>query len=123
MAQVKHSVSTHDEAAEVFATARRNRKGEIVLANNTVLREVPGDDGETHYAVRLHDTNIVTYTEDGRIILNSGGFYSKTTADRMNKFTPFAVLINRRKGDFVVTLRVAGSLIEAGTFPRTFTIL
>lgn len=122
MAQVKHTVTSFEEAAKVFATARRNRKGEVVLANNTVLRAYRGVDGTT-YAVRLHDTNVVRFTEDGRILLNTGGFYSLTTADRMNAFTPFAVRINRRKGDYVLSFLLGGQLVEQDTFSQYMTIL
>lgn len=37
--------------------------------------------------VKLHDTNIVTFKQD-EIILNSGGWKTITTKDRMNRFSP-----------------------------------
>lgn len=122
MAQFKHTVQSHSEAAEVFATARKNRKGVVVLGNNTTLREIRTGEG-VDYAIRLHDTNVVTFTEDGRIFLNTGGHYSMVTADRMNAFTPFAVRINRRRGEFVLSFMVGGKLEEQGTFAQHFAIL
>lgn len=122
MAQFKHSITSHAMAAEVFATARKNRQGNVVLGNNTLLREIRATDS-TDYAIRLHDTNVVTFLEDGRIFLNTGGFYSLTTADRMNAFTPWNVRINRRKGDYVISIMVRGVWEEQGTFAQHFAIL
>ena len=53
------------------------------LDNNTYLIR----DGK-NLAIKLHDTNVVTYTPDGKIILNSGGWQTPTTKDRMEKFSP-----------------------------------
>lgn len=121
MAQFKHTIHNFDKAALVMLDSRKNRNGDVVLGNNTVLREIRTVDG-VQYAIRLHNTNVVTYTEDGRIILNTGGFYSTTTADRMNAFTPGLVKINRRKGEFVLSFWL-GSWQEQGTFSQHFTIL
>ena len=37
--------------------------------------------------IRLHDTDIIVFNNDGSITLNSGGWQTVTTKDRMNKFT------------------------------------
>jgi hypothetical protein len=39
-------------------------------------------------AVRLHSTDVVTFFADGRIMLNSGGWQSVTTKQRMNAVLP-----------------------------------
>jgi hypothetical protein len=44
-------------------------------------------DGE-NLAVRLHATNVVTYHPDGRITLDSGGWRTVTTKDRIDKYAP-----------------------------------
>lgn len=122
MAQFKHSFHNVDGAAKAFVIGRRNKNGDVNLGNNTVLREIRTVDG-TDYAVRLHDTNVVTFKSDGRVMLNTGGFYSLTTADRMNAFTPGMVRLNRRKGDFVLSFWLGGTWVEQGTFAQHFTIL
>jgi hypothetical protein len=38
-------------------------------------------------AIKLHDTDIVTVFNDGRMILNSGGWLSVTTKERINRYT------------------------------------
>lgn len=50
------------------------------IANNTVEYYRHG-----HKVVRLHNTDIITYTETG-FILNSGGFKTGTTKERLNTF-------------------------------------
>lgn len=54
------------------------------VANNTYL-ERRGDD----IALRLHDTDIVVYRANGDITLDSGGWRTYTTKDRMNTYGPF----------------------------------
>lgn len=58
---------------------RQSRK----LANNTYA--IRYDD---RLAIRLHATDVVTYTKDGKVILDSGGWHTPTTKDRMNNFSP-----------------------------------
>lgn len=64
-------------------TETRARK----LANNTYL-EHPDDHS---YAIRLHATRIVTYYDDGRTVLDSGGWQTVTTKERMNRYLPRSV--------------------------------
>jgi hypothetical protein len=67
------------------------------LGNNTYLIRHPGHltrPGDTKgecITVRLHDTDIVTYHTNGNIILDTGGWKTVTTKDRMNKYTPFCI--------------------------------
>jgi len=66
------------------------------LANNTYKI-----DTEELEAIRLHDTNILTYEHD-YIILNSGGFHTPTTKDRINKYLPKGVYIFQKDFDWYV---------------------
>jgi len=50
--------------------------------NNTV--EYGCEDGSRK--IRLHDTDIITYKPNGDIVLNSNGWQTVTTKDRMNRF-------------------------------------
>ena len=54
-------------------------------ANNTYVHAGYGDDNAV--AIRLHDTNIVIVNNDGTMILNSGGWLSSTTKERINRYT------------------------------------
>lgn len=65
------------------ATSRAARK----IANNTYL--IRREDGD--FAIRLHNTQVVIYHADGTVTLDSGGFQSPTTKDRMNTYSPFRV--------------------------------
>jgi len=66
------------DAASQFAKARDKTVGKKI-AGHTYIVQV----GES-YAVRLHETNIVTFHKDGSIVLFSGGYRTRTTKERMN---------------------------------------
>ncbi len=54
------------------------------LQNNTYLQK---RDNEA-IAIRLHDTDIVTLLPNGDTILNSGGWETATTKNRINDYAP-----------------------------------
>jgi hypothetical protein len=55
------------------------------LENNTYLRR--RDWGSTKaIAVQLHSTDVITFYEDGRIEVNTGGWDTVTTRDRINSY-------------------------------------
>jgi hypothetical protein len=60
------------------------------IANNTLKIEY--NDGTT--AIRLHNTNVVTFAGK-KIILNSGGWRTSTTKNRINTFSPARISQNR----------------------------
>lgn len=61
------------------------------LANNTYVRRLPDDT----IAIRLHDTDIVIVHPDDTFMLDSGGWRTYTTKDRINKFSPARVYQER----------------------------
>lgn len=61
------------------------------IANNTL--EILDSEGNRK-AIRLHDTNILIYEND-YIILDNGGWQSKTTKERMNEYLPQSVYISQ----------------------------
>jgi len=67
------------EAKKLFDTARNKETGKPI-ANNTRIIKV---DDKT-YAVRLHETNVVTFHKNGKITLDSGGWRTQTTKERIN---------------------------------------
>jgi len=71
----------YDAAHNLFQTARFPEKGKP-LENNTRLFKRGND-----YAIRLHKTDIVTHHSDGTCTLRTGGWYTFTTKDRINKYS------------------------------------
>ena len=76
---------TYEKAKELFATARYPEKGKPV-ANNTRLF-----DRGTHFAVRLHETDVVDIYPDGTYRVRTGGWQTVTTKERINSFSPCRV--------------------------------
>lgn len=72
-----------------------------LVANNTV-EYWRGDDK----VYRLHNTDIVTILADGRIILDSGGWQTVTTKERMNRYAGLWTIFSDR-GAWYVSLRLA----------------
>ena len=82
-------MKSYQEALEKLGK-RSSRK----LENNTYL--IHYHEAKPHYiGVRLHNTDVVKYYPDGRIILNSGGWKTPTTKDRINKYAPVNVWTNK----------------------------
>lgn len=85
------------DAADKFIGTARNRR---VFGYKTVGRRVflpdEADTPEYDIAVRYHDTNIVTYHGDGSITLDTGGWETVTTTNRMDMLTPTRFRVRRR---------------------------
>lgn len=93
---------TYDEAQAMMSKARNGRRK---LENNTWLEErtfpVEFTDSKVvghcakrlrpEYAVRLHDTDVVTLHPDGSYTLDSGGWRTVTTKARINHYAPGSV--------------------------------
>jgi hypothetical protein len=78
-------MQTYQEAKQRLGS-RDSRK----LENNTYLKRR----GDT-LAVMLHATDVVTYFPNGDIQLNSGGWRTMTTKDRINKYAPIRLWAHR----------------------------
>lgn len=68
------------------------------LQNNTYLQRRENGD----IAILLHLTDVVTFKRDGRIILDSGGWLTVTTKDRMNTYTPYPIHVFSDRGQWFV---------------------
>jgi len=75
---------TFGKAIDILNTARNGKKK---LENNTYLVKV---DDHT-LAVRLHQTNVVLIHSDGSYTLNTGGWHTVTTKDRINYYSPVSL--------------------------------
>ena len=84
---------THTEAVQMvrgktkWATRRK-------VGNNTYAEIL--SDGSV--GIMLHGTYVVKIHQDGTYTLNTGGWYTPTTKDRINKYSPVRVF--QRKGDW-----------------------
>ena len=78
------------------ALAKLNGRKSRKIANNTYLRK----EESGNIVVRLHSTDIITFTPDDLVTLNSGGWKTVTTKARMNEFSPFQIA--QEKGVWVV---------------------
>lgn len=66
---------------------KRGRHSQKKLANNTYLEEL--DDGS--FGVKLHETFVVKIHPNGEYTLDSGGWKTVTTKDRINRYSPVRV--------------------------------
>lgn len=78
-AKLRARVNRFKEAAAFLGT-----KDEKKLAHNTYIYWID----ENHIGVVLHNTRIVTFSRDGDITLNSGGYQTVTTKARINALLP-----------------------------------
>lgn len=69
------------------------------VANNTYLHRC--DNGDI--AVRLHNTDVVTFHADGTITLSTGGWFTVTTKARINDYLPGGVRLSSTKGRWFLT--------------------
>lgn len=76
---------THAELIELIETARDKKSKP--LQNNT--RAELRDNGNV--AIKLHDTDVVTVSPDNVYTLNSGGWQTVTTKDRINAYAPVSI--------------------------------
>lgn len=67
------------------------------IANNTL--EIIYPDGRR--AIRLHDTDILSF-KDNKIVLNSGGWQTMTTKNRLNKYLPSNISVISKKSVWYV---------------------
>ena len=85
---------TYEKADALLATARSEARGKPVANNTRLFRR-----GPDVIALRLHQTDVVTFHADGRVTLDSGGWRTMTTKDRMN-YSPLTVFSD--KGEWLV---------------------
>jgi hypothetical protein len=81
---------TFAEAEKLYASARDKIAGKP-LENNTRLVKLSDDT----YGVKLHSTVVVFIHYDGTYALNTGGWRTVTTKDRINRYAPCVVYSDR----------------------------
>ncbi len=89
---------TYSKCEELMAKARNPANGKPIKNNTRLFRY---DDGKTdiYFALRLHNTDIITIHPQGWT-LNSGGWRTVTTKHRLNNYGPVGV--SQVKGEWIV---------------------
>ncbi len=93
-----NSPTTYTEAAELLGS-----RDSLKIGHNTYLERMLSDD----IGIRLHATTIVAFLAEGGVILNSGGWQTVTTKERMNRYLPAGVSVVRNKKAWYVLDREA----------------
>lgn len=84
---IRHgSINSYEKAAKFLAGGKNPNSRKH--ANNTWIERR----GE-NIAVRLHNTDVVTYKPDGGFMLDTGGWHTVTTKDRINGYAPGRVRV------------------------------
>lgn len=83
------------QSADAKLTGRNRERRK--LANNTYLERR----GE-NIAVRLHETDVLTFAPDGSVTLDSGGWKTVTTKARMNEYLGHGLRISQSRGQWYV---------------------
>lgn len=76
---------THAEATKMVL-GKRNRSQRKIGNNTYAYIQADGS-----VAIELHGTNVVVIYPDDSVMLNSGGWHTSTTKDRINKYSPVRV--------------------------------
>ena len=93
----------------------RNKQSRKIGNNTYLIRR-----GE-NIAIRLHNTDIVIYYPNGKIVLNSGGWRTPTTKDRINSALRHEYRISQDKGIWYIQGKIFqdGLTIENGVITGT----
>ncbi len=99
-------MNTFKQCEDLFAKTRVPSAGKP-LCNNTRLFKRADD----IYVVRLHNTDVVTFFANGSVALNTGGWYTMTTKDRITAYAPVTIVSDR--GVWYVEHRLARQRADA----------
>jgi len=89
---------TYETAKTLFISAKNKEKGKKI-ANNTYIIKI----NDHTYGIKLHDTNVVILYSNGGLILNSSGWKTQTTKDRINyALTPKNLQITSKRGEWYI---------------------
>tara|TARA_B100000949_G_scaffold233687_1_gene250731 strand:+ start:246 stop:965 length:720 start_codon:yes stop_codon:yes gene_type:complete len=87
--------------AEIDAQLQGRNRESRKYANNTYWQRR----GE-NIALKLHNTDIVTLYPTGDMTLNTGGWYTVTTKERINRVLPRVFYLHQEKGRWFVVNRL-----------------
>jgi hypothetical protein len=99
MSTFQPTPTSFQDAADILASGRTSdSRDSRKIANNTRL-ETRGPDA---IAVELHSTDVVTFHRSGAVSINSGGWQSVTTKERINRYLPAGVSLFQEKHEWYV---------------------
>lgn len=87
--------------SDVFDPVERTRMKPKIIKRNTFQYVDPEGDHDT--VIRLHRTDIVRKHSDGSVTLDSGGWRTPTTKDRMQDHLPGSARIWQERGQWYVS--------------------
>lgn len=87
------SINSYIEAVSRLKKGRPNQASRKVGNNTYLEQDVIGE----CIHLRLHRTRILSWYADGRITVQTNGWQTKTTKDRLNSFLPAPFYIQTRK--------------------------
>jgi hypothetical protein len=76
---------TYQKCKDLFETARNKENGKPIANNTRLLKE--GDD----FIIRLHRTDIVRINPENVYTVNTGGWQTVTTKERLNRYLPIDI--------------------------------
>lgn len=88
MSTYQPTPTNYAEALAILESGRTKASREArKIANNTWLGFLPSQEGEPRrIGVQLHATVVVTFHESGATSLDSGGYQTVTTKERINRY-------------------------------------
>ena len=92
-------MQTYAEAENLLLNKRGQMTHRRTIQNNT--RAIRNDDGSV--GVQFHETQVVVFFPDGRVKLDTGGWLTMSTRERINRYAP--VRVHSDKGRWMVVLR------------------
>lgn len=112
----KTSIQSHSEALAFLANARPSDRSSRKLNHNTRVETRPPYAEGSPIAVQFYATDIVTYFENGNIVLKSGGFHestggegwsysgrpSPTTKSRIQQLLPPGLYLSQEKNQWFI---------------------
>lgn len=110
---------TFAEAEARFS--RRKRNDRVKLANNTYLRYLH-EPFRPYYGVQLHNTVIIFIDENDNISLETGGYRTVTTKDRINRLTPHWLRVFSRDYEWRVQITDKDGEVYEYPFCEGFTV-
>lgn len=85
-------INSYEDAEEALGD-----QSSLKIGNNTYLQKR----GE-NIAVQLHSTDVITFEPDGHMILDTGGYRTTTTKDRINRYTPSSISVYQEDYEWYV---------------------
>ena len=76
----------YQEATTLYNTAKNKEAGKPLENNTRLVKTNAG------YGIKLWDTVVVEILPNNNYVLNTGGWYTSTTKDRINKYAPVPLL-------------------------------